>query len=77
MCFAAAEFQVGGGKFVGLEFPHTEVQRFGEVAIVWSEYLVETETNGKRSLSSSRASEIFVLRQGQWTNPGWHTEDGK
>ncbi len=44
--------------------------------IVWSEYLVETETNGKRSLSSGPASEIFVLCQGQWTNRGWHTDEG-
>ncbi len=73
----AAEFQAGSGKLVRLEFPRTEVQRFGEVAIVWSEYLVETETNGKRSLSSGRVSEIFVRRQGQWTNPGWHTDGGK
>jgi ketosteroid isomerase-like protein len=73
----ASQFQVGGGKLVRLEFPRTEIQRFGEVAIVWSEYLVETETNGKRSLSSGRVTEIFVRRQGQWTNPGWHTDEGK
>jgi hypothetical protein len=33
-------------SFVRLEFPHTEVQHFGDVAIVWSQYLAETETNG-------------------------------
>jgi hypothetical protein len=69
----AAEFQSQGGKLIRLEFPHTEVQHFGDVAIVWSNYLYEIETNGKRSVSTGRSSEIFVLRDGQWTNPGWHT----
>lgn len=71
---SAADFQSAGGKLIRLEFPHTEVQHFGDVAIVWSNYLVETETNGKRSVSSGRASEVFVRRNGQWTNPGWHTD---
>ena len=73
----AAEFHANGGKLVRLEFPRTEVQHFGDVAIVWSQYLAETETNGKRSLDSGRITEIFVRRYGQWTNPGWHTDAGK
>jgi ketosteroid isomerase-like protein len=71
---SAAEFQKEGGKLIRLEFPRTEIQRFGEVAIIWSTYLVETETNGKRSLTSGRVTEVFVRRHGQWTNPGWHTD---
>jgi ketosteroid isomerase-like protein len=71
---SAAEFQKEGGKLIRLEFPRTEIQRFGEVAIIWSTYLVETETNGKRSLTSGRVTEVFVRRRGQWTNPGWHTD---
>jgi ketosteroid isomerase-like protein len=74
---SAAKFHANGGKLVRLEFPHTEVQHFGDVAIVWSQYLAETETNGKRSLDSGRITEIFVRRHGQWTNPGWHTDSGK
>jgi ketosteroid isomerase-like protein len=73
----ADEFHAAGGKLVSLEFPRTEVQHFGDVAIVWSVYVLETETNGKRSQSSGRASEIFVLRSGRWTNPGWHTDNVK
>jgi ketosteroid isomerase-like protein len=71
---SAADFQKEGGKLIRLEFPHTEVQRFGNVVIIWSKYLLETETNGKRSLISGRVTEVFVLRHGQWTNPGWHTD---
>jgi len=74
---SAAEFQKQGGKLIRLEFPRTQIQRFGDVAIIWSAYLVETDTNGKRSLTSGRVSEIFVRRHGQWTNPGWHTDSGK
>lgn len=70
----AMQFQAEGGKLTRLEFPHTEVQHFGDVAIVWSKYIVGTETNGKSSLSSGRATEIFVRRNGKWTNPGWHTD---
>ena len=73
----ADEFHAAGGKLVSLEFPRTEVQHFGDVAIVWSVYVLETDTNGKRSKSSGRASEIFVLRNGRWTNPGWHTDNVK
>ena len=71
---SATDFQKEGGKLIRLEFPRTEIQRFGEVVIIWSKYLVGTETNGKRSLTSGRVTEVFVRRHGQWTNPGWHTD---
>jgi hypothetical protein len=73
----AAEFQADGGKLLRLEFPRTEIQRFGEVAIIWTSYLVETEENGKRVVVSGRATEIFVRRNGEWVNPGWHTDSFK
>jgi len=73
----AVEFHAKGGKLVRLEFPRTEVQHFGDVAIIWSSYVVDTEVDGKRSSSSGRVTEIFVWRQGRWTNPGWHTEEEK
>jgi hypothetical protein len=74
---SAVDFQTQGGKLVRLEFPRTEIQRFGEVAILYSKYIVETEMKGKRSVSSGRATEVFVLQNGQWTNPGWHTDAEK
>jgi hypothetical protein len=73
----AAQFQADGGRLIRLEFPHTEVQHFGEVAIVYSKYVFETELHGKRSVSSGRVTEVFVRRNGQWTNPGWHTDAEK
>lgn len=74
---SAANFQAHGGKLIRLEFPRTEIQRFGDVAIFYSLYLYETEEDGKRSVTSGRVTEIFVLRNGKWTNPGWHTDTGK
>ena len=74
---SAAEFHASGGKLIRLEFPRTEIQRFGDVAVTYSRYLYETEVGGKRSLTSGRVTEIFVLRNGRWTNPGWHADSGK
>jgi hypothetical protein len=74
---SAAEFQASGGKLLRLEFPHTEIQDYGNVAITYSLYLYETEVAGKRSRTSGRATEIFVRRHGHWTNPGWHTDSEK
>lgn len=71
---SAEDFHRAGGKLVRLEFPKTEVQHFGDVAVIWSEYLVETEVAGKRSVSSGRVTEIFVHRDGRWVNPSWHTD---
>jgi hypothetical protein len=61
---SAARDQAKGGKLIRLEFPRTEIQRFGDVAIPYSQYLHETEVDGKRSLASGRVTEIFVLRHG-------------
>jgi ketosteroid isomerase-like protein len=74
---SAVDFQAQGGSLVRLEFPRTEIQRFGDVAILYSQYIVETEMKGKRSVSAGRATEVFVLHNGQWTNPGWHTDAEK
>jgi len=70
-------FHAGGGKLLKLEFPHTEMQRFGDVAVTWSTYRLEMDVKGKRSTDAGRATEIFVLRDGEWVNPGWHTDSGK
>lgn len=53
------------------------LQHFGNVAVVWSSYTLETEMDGKISLASSRVTEIFVRKNGRWTNPGWHTDEEK
>ncbi len=74
---SAAKFHAAGGKLVRLEFPRTEIQRFADVAITYSQYLYETEVDGKHEVTSGRVTEVFVSRNGHWTNPGWHTDTEK
>ena len=62
-------------KLVRLEFPRTEVQRFENVALIYSQYVYETEDGaGKRETTQGRVIEVFVLRGGRWVNPGWHSD---
>ena len=73
----AAEFAKSGGKLVKLDFPKTEIQVYGNTAVVYSKYSYELETGGQHSNQSGRVTEVFVLRKGQWVNPGWHMDSGK
>jgi ketosteroid isomerase-like protein len=73
----AAEFAKSGGKLVKLEFPKTEIQVYGNTAVVYSNYSYELETGGQRTNHSGRVTEVFVWRKGQWVNPGWHMDSGK
>src|SRR5712664_43193 len=68
----AVQFAKGGGKLVKLAFPKTEIQVYGYTAVVYSNYSYEIEIAGKQYPRNGRATEIFVLRKGQWVNPGWH-----
>jgi hypothetical protein len=71
---SAAKFRAQGGRLIRLEFYSTKIQRFGDVAMLYTRYLYEIEVKGKRSLTSGRVTEIFVFRNGKWINPGWHTD---
>jgi ketosteroid isomerase-like protein len=73
----AAEFVKNGGKLIKLEFPKTEIQMYGFTAVLYSNYSYELEVGGQRVNQSGRVTEVFVLRKGQWVNPGWHMDSGK
>jgi ketosteroid isomerase-like protein len=73
----AVDFAKHGGKLVKLEFPKTEIQVYGATAVVYSNYAYELETGGQHLNQSGRVTEVFVLRKGQWVNPGWHMDSGK
>jgi ketosteroid isomerase-like protein len=73
----AAQFARSGGKLVKLEFPKTEIQVYGYTAVVYSNYAYELEAGGQHVSQSGRVTEVFVLRKGQWVNPGWHMDSGK
>ena len=73
----AIQFAKSGGKLIKLEFPKTEIQVYGATAVVYSNYSYELETGGQRVNRSGHVTEVFVLRKGQWVNPGWHMDSGK
>ena len=70
----AKGFADAGGKLTRLEFPKTEIQVYGNVALMYSEYLYQTEVQGKTQQHSGRATEMFVNRDGKWVNVGWHLD---
>jgi ketosteroid isomerase-like protein len=74
---ASEQFVKSGAKLARLEFPKTEIQCYGYTAIVYSTYLYELEKDGKRTPQSGRVTEVFVYRDGQWVNPGWHMDTVK
>lgn len=75
---AARELAQSGQKLVRLEFPQTEMQVYGNTAILYTTYLYELENGqGARHTSAGRATEIFVYRAGSWVNPGWHMTPAK
>ena len=70
---SARQLAQSGQKLVRLEFPQTEMQVYGDTAILYTTYLYELENpQGARHTSTGRATEIFVRRGGAWVNPGWH-----
>ena len=71
------QFAKSGAKLARLEFPKTEIQVYGSTAIIYSTYLYEVERNGQRTPNSGRVMEVFVRRNGQWVNPGWHMDSIK
>jgi ketosteroid isomerase-like protein len=70
-------FARSGARLVKLEFPKTQIQCYGNTAVVYSTYLYELEKDGRRNPFSGRVTEVFVQRKGQWVNPGWHIDSGK
>lgn len=73
----AERFAAGGARLMRLEFPKTEMQIYGPAIILYTTYLYEIETNGKRTTESGRGTEIFVRRGNDLVNVGWHLDSGK
>jgi len=73
---AAREFAKRGAKLVRVTFPKTEQQVFGDCAVLYSQYELELEQNGKKMVQRGRATEVFVWRNGVWQNTGWHLDSG-
>ncbi len=65
-----------GVQLLRLEFPHTEIQLFGDTAILYYTYIFETGLKGKSVVDGGRGTEIFVRRDGRWIDVGWHLDNG-
>jgi hypothetical protein len=74
---SAQAFAESGAELVRLEYPRTEIQLYGDVAILYTTYVFEVESEGERQTSAGRGTEIFVRRQGRWANSGWHLDSGR
>ena len=65
-----------GVQLLRLEFPRTEIQLFGDTAILYYTYIFETGFNGKSAVDGGRGTEVFVRRDGKWVDVGWHLDNG-
>lgn len=72
----AKQFHANGGRLLSLEFPRTQIQKFGDVAILYSLYRMKYEFGDEVSEYEGRATEIFIRTPEGWTNPGWHLDSG-
>ena len=65
-----------GVQLLRLEFPRTEIQLFGDTAILYYTYIFETGLKGKSAVDGGRGTEVFVRRDGKWVDVGWHLDNG-
>jgi hypothetical protein len=61
-----------GRRLVGIRFDDTRLHAQGNVVVVFSNYTMELEQQGRRSTVTGSASEIFVRTDGVWQNPFWY-----
>ncbi len=72
------QFVKSGGKLVRLEFYDDLIQVYGAAVIIYNNYLYETQdANGKKTVTSGRATDMFVMRDNTLVNVGWHLDSGK
>jgi ketosteroid isomerase-like protein len=72
----ARQFAAGGAKLLRLDFPRTEIQACGGVAILYTTYEFELEGDGRRQTFAGRGTEVFIRAGGRWLNSGWHLDSG-
>ena len=68
---ASERYAKGGGKLTRLEFPRTEIQAYGNTAIIYTSYSLDVVEGGKPRTEHGKATEVFVRRGGKWLNTGW------
>ena len=56
---------------VALTFPHTDMQCYGDVAVLYSSYVVQLRDGSQATTMAGVATEVFVHRGGGWVNTAW------
>jgi ketosteroid isomerase-like protein len=74
---ASQAFRASGARLKRLSFPKTEIQLYGDVAILYTTYAYDLETASGVESFSGRGTEVFVRRGEGWVNSGWHLDSGK
>ena len=64
-------FVAGGGTLTRIAFPSTDIQVYGNTAILYTSYEMDLATGGQSRTERGMATEVFLLRDGQWLNTGW------
>jgi len=67
----ARGFAASGGKLARLVFPRTEVQSYGNTAILYTTYELDLVNGEKTTTQRGAATEVFVKQDGRWINTGW------
>jgi hypothetical protein len=73
----ARSIRESGGRLLGLEFPETRAQRYGDVIVFYGRFAAVVETGGPGSRVrelKGRLTEVFLSRQGRWIHTGWHLD---
>jgi hypothetical protein len=63
-------------QLLRLEFPHTDIQLFGDTAILYYTYVFSTGNDKMSGTEAGRGTEVFVRRDGRWIDVGWHLDNG-
>jgi ketosteroid isomerase-like protein len=76
---ASSRADIAAGRTIAsLKFPDTRIQRYGDVAIIYTTYeLVLAGKDGQKVTASGRATEIFRWNGSRWLHPGWHLDSGR
>jgi hypothetical protein len=64
-------FAAGGGKLARIAFPSTEIQVYGNTAILYTSYEMDLASGGQTHTERGMATEVFVFKEGRWLNTGW------
>lgn len=70
------EARAAGSMLTELVFPETRVQRYGDVAIIYTTYRFTVKRGtAEPTTSAGRATEMFRLDGGRWLHTGWHLDE--